>query len=417
MAGAPGVEGPAPRILVVTTTYPRSEGDSTPRFVADLCERLVAEHGVVVTVLAPHAPGIPRCETMRGVRVERFRYALDPERQAIAYGAGVMDNLRSRPAARRQLPGFLAAMAAGVFRRLGDHDLVHAHWAPPGAVASAANLLHRRPTVLTLHRLSVPCSRLERFALRRADRVLFNSRFTLEQAERQGCRFRGEVAYQGFDPEVFAPAGDPDGRRRLSEPLRRLGVPEGATVVAGVARLVRFKGFDVLLAAADRFLAGRPGVHLVIAGDGPERPGLEARAAASPHAGRIHLPGALDRDGVAALLAAAELFVNPAIDRPDGFVETLGVATLEAAATGVPAVGSRVGGVPETIEDGVTGVLVPPGDPAALASAVGALLDHPERRASLGRAARERVRERFSWSTLARQVAAVYRRLLAGEER
>lgn len=404
--GTARFESPPLRVLVVTTTYPRHAHDTTPRFVADLCEHLVADHGLRVTVVAPHAPGIARRETLRGVEVERFRYALRADRQSIAYGAGVRDNLRDLAAARRQLPGFLGALVAATARRLGDHDLVHAHWAQPGALVQLANLVHRRPTVLTLHRLNVPCSRIERFALARTDRVLFNSRFTLEQARRQGCRFAGEVAYQGFDQEVFGE----DVERGVMR--RRLSIPSGAPLVVAVARMVRFKGFHVLLEAADTFLEQEPGTHLVLAGDGPERAMLEERAKGSAHAARIHFPGPLERADVAHLLADADLFVNPGIDRPDGFVETLGIATLEAAAMGVPAVGTRVGGIPETIDPEHTGLLVDPEDPGQLAHAITALLAQPERLRAYSQAAREWAHQHFTWRALARQVVGVYRDLV-----
>ncbi len=393
-----------PRVLMVATTYPRFENDHRPRFIADLCERLVAEHGLRVMVIAPHGPGLERRETIRGVAIERFQYAFDAERQCIAYGPGIPDNLRNLSAARRQAPGFVAAMARAVLKHLPDHDLIHGHWIQPSIVAMLANVWHRRPFVLTVHRLAG--GRLQRFPIRHADYVLFNSQYTLSQAAEQGCRFQGEVAYQGFDETIFGRV------QRDGDLRRRLGIPEHAQMVAAVARLVRFKGFHILLEAAEAILAGRPDCHLVLVGEGPEKPGLERLAEGSAHAQRIHLPGPFERTDVARLLAEADLFVNPGIVSSDGRVETLGVAAIEAAACGLPAIGSRVGGIPETIEHDVTGLLVEPGDATALAEAVGTLLDHPERRAAMSRAARERAWRLFTWQALAHKVVAVYDRLL-----
>ena len=396
---------PPLRVLVVSTTYPRFENDHRPRFVADLCEHLVADHGLRVTAVAPHAPGLRRHETIRGVAVERFRYALDPERQCIAYGPGVVDNLRQYRAARWQLPGFVATMTASVLRRLPDHDLIHAHWIQPAVVAMLANAAHRRPLVLTVHRLA-DGGRLQRFALARADRVLFNSSYTLQQAEAQACRFRGEVAYQGFDASIFGQVA------RRCEMRRRLGIPESARVIAAVARMVRFKGLHVLLAAAEPLLSERPDTHIVLAGDGPERPELERIARRLPQARRIHFPGSLERPDIARLLADSDLFVNPGVETSDGRVETLGIATLEAAACGLPCVGTRVGGIPETIEHRVTGLLTAADDVDGLVQAVGALLDDPERRAAMGQAARERAFRSFTWEALACRVTEIYRQLL-----
>ena len=102
----------------------------------------------------------------------------------------------------------------------------------------------------------------------------------------------------------------------------------------------------------------------------------------------------------------------PSIIDPDGNTESLGVTTIEAMACGLPCVGSEVGGIPETIAEGETGFLVPPADPAKLAETIGRLLRHDELRTRMGRAARDRAIQSFSWSSLARGVAAIYAELL-----
>ena len=168
-----------------------------------------------------------------------------------------------------------------------------------------------------------------------------------------------------------------------------------------------------MLQAAEHFLAQCPDAHLVIAGEGPEGDALRRQAAASKFSQRIHLPGALERHQVVQLFAAADLFVNPSIDAADGFVETLGVVTLEAAAMGVPGVGTLVGGIPETIIHGETGLLVPPSDPQALADALEGLLVDGSRRQAYGEAARRRVKEQFSWRYLGPQVYGIYEQLMA----
>lgn len=113
------------RVSFVTTTYPRFEGDHTPRFVADLAARLHADHGLEVTVLAPHGHGLAREESMHGVNVRRFQYAFRSERQSLADGYGMPDNLRRVPATRRQLPGFVAAMGVNVLRLLPKCHVLH----------------------------------------------------------------------------------------------------------------------------------------------------------------------------------------------------------------------------------------------------------------------------------------------------
>ena len=390
------------RVSFVTTTYPRFEGDPTPRFVADLAEHLHADHGIQVTVLAPHEHGLAREERMHGVYVRRFRYTLRSERQCLAYGYGIPDNLLRVPGARLQVPGFAGAMGWNVLRLLPKCDLLHAHWIEPGFIAGAANAVSRRPLVLSVP--SVP-SRLRWFhrrALSSADRVLFVSRFTMNQVEREGCRCRGQVCHQGMDHAQF------DGVQRAGSIRARLGLSADALLVVAVARMIPVKGLDVLLNAAATVLNTGADIHFLIAGDGPLREELEAMAVEIPGCERIHFLGALARDEVAGLMADADLFVHPGVVDPQGRAEALGIVVAEAMASGLPCVGSRVGGIPEIIDDGVTGLLVEPGIPKDLATALVTLLDDAERRSRMGRAGRSRAASVFSTVAMARSVAGVY---------
>ncbi len=419
------------RALFVTTTYPLAQGDSIPAFVADLAQSLVKHHGIQVKVIAPHRAGSARYETVNGVEIERFQYALDPAQQCVAYGGGIPDNLRNFPRAKFQLPAFFTAMAAAVWRNLHWADLIHAHWIEPAFLSMLANHLHR-PLVISVHSLKPRRSRLHAWTLKRADRVLFNSRYTLSQAADKGYACRGQVIYQGYDEALFGtgavvqPGGEKDSielenpvgeesRHRnveLHQCRQSLGISDDATLIVALGRMIEVKGLHILAGAADAILANRPNVHLVIAGDGPQRPEIQRIVDQAASRGRIHLTGALPRAEVARLLAAADLFINPGVIDSRGRAEGLGITTLEAMASGLPVIGSRVGGITETILDHQTGLLVPPGDPSALASAVNDLLEDPARRAQFGIAASEFARRNFTWPILAGQVARVYREVM-----
>src|SRR4051812_22005286 len=187
------------RVLFVTTTYPLQSGDAIPAFVADLAQHLVRRHGVQVKVIAPHHPGAPREEISNGVQIERFQYCVNASRQCLAYGNGIPDNVRNIPSAKWQIPGFFAAMTAAVWSNLGWADLTHAHWVEPAFIASLPNFLYRKPLVLTVHSLKPKASRLHRYTLAKADRVLFNSQYTRSQATAKGYHCNGQVIYQGYD--------------------------------------------------------------------------------------------------------------------------------------------------------------------------------------------------------------------------
>jgi glycosyltransferase involved in cell wall biosynthesis len=402
------------RVLFVTTCYPLKPGDSIPGFVADLAQALVRNgRGIEVKVVTPHHGGAAHRETVGGVEIQRFQYALDAEKQCLAAGGGIPDNLRTDPRAKWQLAGFLASMTHAVHRNLDWADVIHAHWVEPAFIAMGANLLHRRPLLVTVHSLNPRPGRLHAFTLGRADRVLFNSRYTMSQAQRMGYRCDGRVIYQGFDGSSFGVNAVGHGAAPDSSSMRgRLRVPEGVPLVTGIGRLIEVKGLHVLAQAADTILARHPEAHIVIAGYGPMQSQIEQAIARSQAKDRIHLAGTLDRRGVAQLLSESDLFVNPGVVDSNGRAEGLGITTLEAMASGLPVVASQVGGIPETMVDGVTGLLVPPGDNAALAGAIERLLGDVTLRRQMGAAGREHARRHFAWPVLAEQVAGVYREVL-----
>lgn len=176
------------------------------------------------------------------------------------------------------------------------------------------------------------------------------------------------------------------------------GVSPGEVVVLVLGALERRKGQDVLLSAVEQLGEGAAAVRLVFCGDGSERAALEAQAA--PLGGRVIFTGF--QDEVAPALAAADVVVVPS--RHEG----LGVAALEAMAAGKPVIASRVGGLAEVVVDGESGLVVPPEDPPALASALARLLADPSLRARLGAAGQVRVGARHGLAAMAEGTLACY---------
>jgi glycosyltransferase involved in cell wall biosynthesis len=180
--------------------------------------------------------------------------------------------------------------------------------------------------------------------------------------------------------------------------------PGNSAQVVTVARLELQKDHMSLLRAA----AMLPGVRFIFAGEGPERANLEDRVARLGLGNRVIFLG--QRDDVPHLLASSDLFVLPSLH------EGLPLALLEAMALGLPVVASSIGGIREVVTDGKTGLLVPPGDPVALAGAIGRLFDDPELARRLSTAAQESVRERFSVEAMVHGVSDIYREVLGSRE-
>jgi len=217
---------------------------------------------------------------------------------------------------------------------------------------------------------------LDRVTFVRIPKVIAVSHFV---AERIQARFgvdapRLEVVYNGVDI----------GRFRVEAPASE------CSNVLCVAALIPDKGVDVLIRAfTEPSLSAR---QLLICGDGPQRGELEALAVQLGVSERIRFLGL--RNDVHALVGDAAVAVHPAV-----WGEAFGLTIAEAMAAGRPVVGTRVGAVPELVEHGVTGLVVPPSDPAALATAISTLLADPPLRDAMGRSARRRVEERFSMDT------------------
>ncbi len=213
---------------------------------------------------------------------------------------------------------------------------------------------------------------------------------------------RGRVLAMGFPPErthVHYTGVD-------CAAIRPRAADEETRTVLHVARLVEMKGTEYLLLAFAALPSSLADVRLVVIGDGARRGRLEALARRLGLGERVRFLGARPHAEVVAWLRQAAMLVLPSVRTRTGRVEGLGMVLLEAAATGVPVVGSRVGGIPEGMEDGTTGFLVPERDPAALARRMVELLERPELRQRMGDAARRFVERRFE---IGRQSGALER--------
>lgn len=202
---------------------------------------------------------------------------------------------------------------------------------------------------------------------------------------------------------------------RFAQPCRpgligeRLGVPEDALLLGVVAQLIERKGHALLLEALPAVLAEQPRLQVLFFGQGPLAGALEQRIKVAGMNGRVHLVGF--RDDLAELLPCLSLLVHPAL------MEGLGVSLLQAAAAAVPIIASRAGGIPEAVEDGVTGILTPPGDAVALEQAMRTLLSNPLLRERYGRAGAERSRREFGVDVMVEGNLKVYRELFAEDLR
>jgi glycosyltransferase involved in cell wall biosynthesis len=344
----------------------------------------------VLHVLGPSTGGIRRhvaaladAQRRRGATV------------TVAGPLGVLDGLGPLDHAVRLGP----AAVGRLWRWQRSVDVVHAHGLRAGWVAAAVP--GRRPLVVTVHNLVLDEAAGRRApALRRLEGAL-PRRVDLLIAPSEPVAHRFAAASPG-DVRVIAPVGVVVAPARGPAAVRdALGVAPGAPLVVGLGRLHPQKGWPTLVLAARRLAEDLPAVRVVIAGDGPERYDLEARIRSAGLEAVVSLPGPVD--DTAGLLATADAVAIPSI------WESGPLVLLEALTMGRPVVATPVGFVPVVLTDGVDGRIVPVGDAAALAGALGGLLADRSAAERMGSAGQARAAVWFDADALVDAVEDAYR--------
>jgi glycosyltransferase involved in cell wall biosynthesis len=402
-------------LLFLTQTYPRFEGDTAAPFIRDLARALV-RGGDRVTVLAPHAKGLAPAWEDGGVEVVTFRYA--PERhEVLGYGRTLEADERVKGRAALAAPLYLLAGCQALRQQLRRRrfDLVHAHWIVPNGVvaATAAPAGAGVPLAIGLHGSDVFLAEkrgvrpLVRWALSRTRLLTGCSPELVERVRALGFPAeRSRVIPYGVDTAAFSPAPE---RRAVWR--GRLSVPDSAPLLLGVGRMATKKGFQVLIEVLPALLAEFPDLRVVLAGGGDL---LERfRESVRPWGERVHLPGPVLRDTLPDLYRAADVFVLPAVHDGKGNVDGLPNVILEAMASGLPVVSSRISGIPLAVEDGGTGLLVPEGDPEALLGALRRLLADPAAARAMGERGRRKAETGLTWDAVAARYREAYASLTA----
>jgi len=384
------------RVLFLAHAFPRYADDPVGSFILRLAV-VVRTAGYDVTVLAPSAPGVPATDTFEGIAVRRYRYA-PSEWETLAYTGTMSAQVGASWKGKVAIGGMLAAAlrAATSLNREWPIDVVHAHWwFPGGLVGLAVSRIVGAPLVTTLHgsdiRLvnTVPGGRsMFRRVAAGSFAVTTVSSWLAAQASEINPSVTPIVAPMPVPTDLFQPAGEHVTDRLLF-----------------VGKLTEQKGLHRLLNAM-KLMTHRATLDVVGAGRVDDEH-LKDLAASLGLANRVTWHPLLTQAELAPMYARAAVHVMPAID------EGLGLTAVESLLSETPVVAFESGGVTDIVIDGETGVLVPPGDVAALASALDTLLDNPVHLTRLGRQGREHALATFGTDAVARQYSEIYRAALA----
>ncbi|MGH2683545.1 MAG: glycosyltransferase family 4 protein [Actinomycetota bacterium] len=367
------------RTLVVTNDFPPRVGGAQ-RYVHDLVRHLPTDR---TAVLAPTWPGWEEFDENQPFPVFRFE---------TKYLAPVPDVLRRVRALINETESEVVLFGHGLPLAMMGPRLV----ADPG-----------RPYAVLTHGAEVwaagipGSARALWYACSRANTVFAVSKYT---AARVRPAVPDDVPLVILPPGVDAERFRPDiTGQEVRERYGLVGVP----VALCISRLVTRKGQDVLIRGWRKVLDRVPEARLLLVGDGPSRSRLEAMAAERGISASVTFAGQVSEGELPSYYAAGNVFVMPCRSRKGGLeVEGFGIVFLEAAAVGLPVVVGNSGGAAEAVEDGETGLVVDGTNVAAVASAIGDLLEDPARAATMGKLGRLRVEQDFAWPRVIERLAA-----------
>ena len=411
------------KVLVIGSVYPRFHEDAEVPWLRTSIAHL-KKAGLDIQVLAPAYKGLKSHE-IDGIKVNRFRYA-PANWEMLTHEEGAPSKMASKPWLQLLAIPYIIS---GFFKcikicRKWRPDIIHAHWPFPHAyIALGAAKLFRIPLVLNFHGAELLLIRkkkwvkpLLKFAIGQAQAVFANSSFTASKIKAlrdvtvewspYGTTLEGgSLPLASATASATPSSGEVSPQRPSPHPV------QGKFKILFVGRHIERKGICYLIEAAKYLPRDQFEIRIVGVGDLTEELKKLASESSTPNSAEIIFTGKLSPEALANEYRTANVFTLPAIVDSKGDTEGLGVVLIEAMELGLPIVASNVGGIPDVVVDGVSGILVPEKDPQALASAYKRLAAEPELVKHLLVGSRKRIAECFTWDGIIERQIAVYNKL------
>ena len=391
------------KVLVIGSVYPRFHEDAEVPWLRTSIAHL-KKAGLDIQVLAPAYKGLKSHE-IDGVKVNRFRYA-PASWEFLTHEEGAPSKMANKPwlqllAIPYIISGFFKCIK--ICRKFKP-DVIHAHWPFPHAyIALGSAKLFKIPLVLNFHGAELLLIRkkkwvkpLLKFAISQAQAVFANSSFTASKIK---ALRNVDVEWSPYGTTLETGTGNAE-----PHPV------QGKFKILFVGRHIERKGICYLIEAAKYLPRDQFEIRIVGVGDLTEELKKLASESATPNSAEIIFTGKLSSEALANEYRTANVFTLPAIVDSKGDTEGLGVVLIEAMELGLPIVASNVGGIPDVVIDGETGILVPEKDPEALANAYKRLASNPELISQLLAGAQKRIAECFTWDGIIDRQIAVYNR-------
>lgn len=393
-------------VLVLTSTFPRWKKDTVPPFVFELSNFLAKSYNVFV--LAPHAHKSLASEKMGSIKVKRFRYF--PEKlQKLAYGAGILPNIRDDRKLILQIPSFLMSQAKNAFSIVKREkiSMVHAHWLiPQGLLGAFIKKKYGIPLIVTIHGSDLfPLKNrifrhLQKIVVENADIITVPSQTAKDELLLRFPRIKNkvEILPMGIDTSTFNPKKE--GRGKYGK----------CQIILFVGRLNEQKGIEYLIRSMPLVAGKIKNARLLIIGDGEHKKRLN-EIISGLKLENIEFLGAKEHSELPYYYRISDAVVLPSATSRIG-TEGMGLVLVEAMACGTCAIGSSSGGIKDVIKDRHNGLIFEEKNPEDLANKIIMAIGDKKLRTRLGKNGMAYAKQNYDWKIISKKFLSLYGRLL-----
>lgn len=394
-------------ILVMTSTFPKWKNDTTPSFVYELTRRLAKKDRKMI-VLAPHAYNSSKNERLNNIEVKRFQYFIPSNLQRLAYGAGIILNIKNSFLAKLQIPFFLISqyLVASSIVKEYKPAIIHAHWIiPQGLIATTLKKLYKIPLVVTIHGSdlfplkNIIFKNIQKIVLNACDVCTVNSIATKNEVIKRFPNFKDKVDIipMGVDTKLFI-------HKNIKS---KYGKYSHKNIILFVGRLSEQKGIEYLIKSISIIKNKFSNAMLLIIGEGSYRSEMEILVKSLEISKYVEFLGAMPHSKLVDYYNIADVLVLPSVTSKIG-TEGQGLVLLEAMACGTCVIGTPTGGIKSIIKNNENGLLVEERNENDLADKLIKIIADKKLRYKLGKNGIKFVRNNYSWDNIVKKFDRIY---------
>lgn len=396
------------KILVVTSSFPRTEKDWWANLISNLY-KFLPKNKYRITVLVPHSPEAKRNEVMFGMKIVRFPYFFPYRFEKLTLGSGILHGSRNGVLGKVQV--FTLAVSEFFWLiyllKKEKFDVIHAHWiVPQGFFAILSKFIFKTPVVIGAHGTDVfgvtQLNIIKKISLKYCNICTANSKATTKGVLDLYQKTKVKLLPEGVDLTAF----NPD--KKNNKWREKFG---NGDILIGVGRLIKCKGFEYLIRAMPKVLSSFPKSKLVIVGVGPEEKSLKSIAMENNliFGKNIFFLGSIPHEDVSSVFASSDICIVPSIKDPvTKQQEGQGMVAIEALASGICVIASKSGGLSDIIDGKSTGLLTEEKNSNDIADKILILLKDKKYRQSLAKKGRVFVANNYDWKKISKNLSEIY---------